>query len=163
MTEWDCRVPGADCTSASEDALDDGGFPRTACIPRISASMSTPGWSQADLCRNPAGRSAQVQASRLLPAFSHISVYFSSCARTGGGSAGNRNGGPGKVLCLRGTLRGKMAFGGAGRGLPALAPASVLPGQAFCLGCENRSAGHGKEKVYGSIPERPKLKQVFAY
>jgi len=36
--------PRADCTSASERRADDGGFPRTACIPRISAS--TPGLSQ---------------------------------------------------------------------------------------------------------------------
>ena len=56
------------------------------------------------------------------------------------------------MLSLRGTLRGKMALGGAGSGLPMLAPASVLPGQAVYLGCRNRSAGHGKEKVYGSIP-----------
>ena len=57
-----------------------------------------------------------------------------------------------KVLSLRGTLRGKMALGGAGPGLPALASASVLPGQELYLGRGNRSAGHGKEKVYGSIP-----------
>ena len=57
-----------------------------------------------------------------------------------------------KVLSLRGTLRGKMALGGAGSGSPALASASVLPGQELYLGRGNRSAGHGKEKVYGSIP-----------
>ena len=56
------------------------------------------------------------------------------------------------MLSLRGTLRGKMALGGAGSGLPLLAPASVLPGQAVYLGCRNCSAGHGKEKVSGSIP-----------
>jgi hypothetical protein len=45
-----------------------------------------------------------------------------------------------------------MALGGAGSGLPTLASASVLPGQDLYLGRANRSAGHGKEKVYGSIP-----------
>jgi hypothetical protein len=64
----------------------------------------------------------------------------------------NRNGRTSNVLSLRGTLRGKMALGGAGSGLPMPVPASVLPGQAVYLGCRNRSAGHGKEKVYGSIP-----------
>ena len=58
------------------------------------------------------------------------------------------------MLSLRGTLRGKMALGGAGSGLPMLAPASVLPGQAVYLGCRNRSAGHGKEKVRSPIASR---------
>jgi hypothetical protein len=57
-----------------------------------------------------------------------------------------------KVLSLGGTLRGEMAFGGAGWGLPKLASASVLPGQELYLGRGNRSSIHGKEKVYGSIP-----------
>ena len=57
-----------------------------------------------------------------------------------------------KVLSLRGTLRGRMALVGASPGLPALASASVLPGKELYLGRWNRSARHGKEKVYGSIP-----------
>jgi hypothetical protein len=57
-----------------------------------------------------------------------------------------------KVLSLRGTLRGRMALGGAGLGLPTLASASVLPGQELYLGRGNRSSVHGKEKVYRSIP-----------
>ncbi len=52
-----------------------------------------------------------------------------------------------KVLNLRGALRGKMALGGAGSGLPMLASASVLPGQELYLGRGNRSAIHGNEKV----------------
>ena len=55
------------------------------------------------------------------------------------------------MLSLRGTLRGKMALRGAGSGFPMLAPASVLPGQAVYLGCRNRSAGHGKERVHGEL------------
>ena len=42
-----------------------------------------------------------------------------------------------------------MALGGAGSGLSTLASASVLPGQEPYLGRGNRSAGHGKEEVYG--------------
>ena len=57
-----------------------------------------------------------------------------------------------KVPSLRGPLRGEMAFGRAGSGLPALASVSVLPGQELYLGRGDRSSIHGKEKVYGSIP-----------
>jgi hypothetical protein len=56
------------------------------------------------------------------------------------------------VLNVRGNLRGKTVPDGAVTGLSALACASVLPGQGLYLDCGNRSAGHGKEKVYGSIP-----------
>jgi hypothetical protein len=57
-----------------------------------------------------------------------------------------------EALNLRGSLRGRMVLGGADPGFSPLACASVLPGQALYLGCGNRPAGHGKEKVYGSIP-----------
>jgi hypothetical protein len=56
------------------------------------------------------------------------------------------------MLDLRGILRGKMALGGAGSSFPMLASARLFAGQRLYLGMENRSAGHGKEKVYGSIP-----------
>jgi hypothetical protein len=58
----------------------------------------------------------------------------------------------GEVLNLRGSLRGRMVLDGADPGLSPLACASVLPGQGLYLGRGNRPAGHGKEKVYGSIP-----------
>jgi hypothetical protein len=45
-----------------------------------------------------------------------------------------------------------MALGDADWSSSPLACASVLPGQALYLGHWNRPAGHGKEKVYGSIP-----------
>ena len=57
-----------------------------------------------------------------------------------------------EVLSLRGSLRGKTVLDGADSGLSPLACASVLPGQGLYLGRGNRPAGHGKEKVYGSIP-----------
>ncbi len=52
-----------------------------------------------------------------------------------------------EVLNLRGSLRGRMALGGADPGFSPLACASVLPGQNPYLGCGNRPAGHGKEKA----------------
>jgi hypothetical protein len=45
-----------------------------------------------------------------------------------------------------------MTLGGVDSGLSPLVCASVLPGQVLFLDRRNRSAGHGKEKVYGSIP-----------
>jgi hypothetical protein len=57
-----------------------------------------------------------------------------------------------KALILRGTLRGKMAPGGADSGLSPLACASVSPGQVLYQDRTNRSSVHGKEKVYRSIP-----------
>jgi hypothetical protein len=56
------------------------------------------------------------------------------------------------VLSLRGSLRGKMTLSGADSGSSPLACASVLHGQWLYLGRGNRPVGHGKEKVYGSIP-----------
>jgi hypothetical protein len=56
------------------------------------------------------------------------------------------------VLRVRGTLRGKMALGHADWSLSPLAYASVFPGQGLYQGQRDRSAVHGKEKVYGSIP-----------
>jgi hypothetical protein len=58
----------------------------------------------------------------------------------------------GEVLNLRGSLRGRTVPDSADPGLSPLACASVLPGQVLYLGRWKRSAGHGKEKVYGSIP-----------
>ena len=58
----------------------------------------------------------------------------------------------GEALNLRGSLRGRTVPGGADPGLSLLACASVLPGQGLYLGRGNCPAGHGKEKVYGSIP-----------
>jgi hypothetical protein len=57
-----------------------------------------------------------------------------------------------EVLNLRGSLRGKTVLDGADSGSPPLACASVLAGPELYLRRGNRSAGHGKEKVYGSIP-----------
>ena len=57
-----------------------------------------------------------------------------------------------KALGLRGILRGRMVLGGADPGSSPLACASVCAGQGLYLGRGNRPAGHGKEKVYGSIP-----------
>ncbi len=57
-----------------------------------------------------------------------------------------------QALNLRGSLRGKTVPGGADPSLSLLACASVLPGHWLYLGRGNRPAGHGKEKVYGSIP-----------
>ena len=51
-----------------------------------------------------------------------------------------------------GHLEGQMALDGADQSLPPLAWASVFPGQWLYQGRWDRSAGHGKEKVYGSIP-----------
>jgi hypothetical protein len=56
------------------------------------------------------------------------------------------------VLNLRGILRGKIALGDADPGLSWLPCARVFPGQALYQERWNRSVGHGKEKVYGSIP-----------
>ena len=58
----------------------------------------------------------------------------------------------GEALNLRGSLRGRKVLDGADPGLSPLACASVLPGQGLYLDCWIRPAGHGKEKVYGSIP-----------
>ena len=77
---------------------------------------------------------------------------FDRCTRMGGGSAEGWCGGARKALGLRGTLRGRMVLGGADPGSSPLACASVLAGQGLYLGRGNRPAGHGKEKVYGSIP-----------
>jgi hypothetical protein len=57
-----------------------------------------------------------------------------------------------EALNLRGSLRGRTVPGDADSGLSPLASASVLPGQGLYLGRANHPAGHGKEKVYGSIP-----------
>jgi hypothetical protein len=71
-------------------------------------------------------------------------------ARMGGGSAGGWCGGARKALGLRGTLRGRMVLGGADSGWPGLACASVFAGQGLYLGRGDRSAGHGKKKVYAA-------------
>jgi len=49
-------------------------------------------------------------------------------------------------------LRGSMVLAQAVSGWLTLTYASVLPGQGLYLGRGNHPAGHGKEKVYGSIP-----------
>ena len=58
----------------------------------------------------------------------------------------------GEVLNLRGSLRGRTVLDDADPGSSPLAYASVLPDQGLYLGRGNHAAGHGKEKVYGSIP-----------
>jgi hypothetical protein len=82
----------------------------------------------------------------------HFKAGFDRCARIGTALSERRADPVEEVLYLRGTLRGRMALEGAGSGLSPLAPASVLPVQELYLARGNRSAGHGKEKVYGSIP-----------
>lgn len=71
--------------------------------------------------------------------------------RMGDRSAGGRDGGARKALDLRGTLRAKTVFDGANSGLSPLACASVFAGQGLYLGCGDRAALHGKEKVNGSF------------
>jgi hypothetical protein len=53
---------------------------------------------------------------------------------------------------LEGQFQGKTVLDGAGPGLPPLACACVLPVRGLYLGHGYRSAGHGEEKVYGSLP-----------
>ena len=57
-----------------------------------------------------------------------------------------------EVLNLRGSLRGRTVPDSADPSLSPLVCASVLPGQGLYLGRGIRPVGHGKEKVYGSIP-----------
>lgn len=66
----------------------------------------------------------------------------------------------GKALNVRGTLRGKTVPDGADLGLSPLACASVLPGQGLYLGYGNRSARHGKEKVYGPIGNEAQVQET---
>ena len=84
--------------------------------------------------------------------FLHFNVRFDRYARIGMALRERRMNPVEQLLNLRGSLRGRTVLDGADSGLSPLACASVLPGQGLYLGRRNRSAGHGKEKVYGSIP-----------
>jgi hypothetical protein len=88
----------------------------------------------------------------VIPAFLHFNASFERCDRTGWALYGRQVDSVAEVLNLRGSLRGRTVPDSADPGLSPLACASVLPGQGLYLGRRNRPAGHGKEKVYGSIP-----------